>query len=200
MQSPISLTWLLVLSAAIAVGCEEKKSAPAPGSSASSGSTESTKQEDQPAVVAYPPGYVPPADAGAAAPPEPKTGVCSFQDSSYDGQDTKSFEKMIVKLKDDKIVAAEYTYRGSYALDGKTDTLSVPVNYGKWTDFEMPMTSGTKKFSVKIKGDDIDYKGTATEGAHGNCGWKMANEEEEKEKEKDKAKDKTKDKAKDKKK
>jgi hypothetical protein len=192
MQPTLRPATLVLALAVLFAGCEEKKPAPRPSTTESVASNSTPSPEEKPAVVAYPPGYVPPVDAGDAPPPEPKTGVCSFQESGYDGQDTRSNEKMVVKLKDDKIVAAEYRYRGSYALDGKSDSLSTPVAYGKWVEFEMPMTSGTKKFEVKIKGDDIEFKGTATQDAQGDCVWKMANEEEEKEKNKDKSKDKSK--------
>jgi hypothetical protein len=184
----LSAPVLAAVGAVLALGCEDKKPAPVPAPVPSATAT-SASREGSDNVVAYPPNYVPPADASAApAPPEPKTGVCSFQENSYDGQDTRSSEKMVVKLKDDKIVAAEYRYRGSYALDGKSDSLDVAVIYGKWVEFELPMTTGTKKFQIRIKGQDIDFKGVATQDANGECVWKMANEEEEKQKDKEKAK------------
>ena len=151
-------------------GCEDKKKPVPPPPPSAEPKPAATSKEEQPAVVAYPPGMAPPEDAGPdAPPPEPKTGVCSFHESGYDGQDTKSDEKMIVKVKDDKIVAAEYVYRGSYAIDGKTDQLSVPFEQGKWVEIELPMTSGSKKFKVKIKNDVIELKGTAAQDANGDC-------------------------------
>lgn len=176
---------LLVL--LLATACDEKKkpppvpsAAPEPVASAAPPAT-----DEAPAVAAYPPGMAPPEDAGTdAGPPEPKTGVCAFNESSYDGQDTKSNEKMVVKIKADKIVAAEYTYRGSYAVDGKSDKLDIPFVQNKWIELELPMTSGTKKFQIKIKDDVIDFKGVATEGADGDCQWEKPEPEKGKKKKK----------------
>jgi hypothetical protein len=181
------------------IACEEKKQ-PSPAPSATPEATAMATGET-PAVAAYPPGMAPPEDAGSdAALPEPKTGVCAFSESGYDGQDTKSNEKMVVKIKDDRIVAAEYTYRGSYALDGKTDKLDIPLVQNKWLEFDLPMTSGSKKFQVKINANFIDFKGTATEGADGDCQWEKLDEEKKKEKDKEKEKEKAKEKEKERKK
>lgn len=176
-------TFLVLLACSLSLGCEEKKKPPPPAAASEEPKPAPTPTEEQPAVVAYPPGMAPPEDAGPdAPPPEPKTGVCSFHESGYDGQDTKSDEKMIVKVKDDKIVAAEYVYRGSYAIDGKSDQLSVPYQPGKWVEFELPMTSGTKKFKVKIKDDVIELKGTAAQDANGDCQYEKPEKEEKKKK------------------
>lgn len=148
-------------------------------------SAQATPTAETPAVAAYPPGMAPPEDAGSdAAPREPKTGVCAFNESGYDGQDTKSNEKMIVKIKADKIVAAEYSYRGSYALDGKSDKLDIPLVQNKWLAIELPMTSGTKTFEVKIKDDVIDLKGVATQDADGDCQWEKPELDKDKKKKK----------------
>src|SRR5690606_40910216 len=123
-----------------------------------------------PSVVAYPPGQGPP-DAAPEAPRDPRTGVCSLLETGYDGDNTRSTEKLIVKIKDDRIVAAEYSYRGSYALDGKSETLNVPLVDAKWIDFAMPMTSGTKKFSIRLRSDVMDANGTAAQEPAGRCTW-----------------------------
>lgn len=162
----------LVLLSCLELACEEKKKPLAAPPVESATPSTATATPASPAVAAYPPGMAPPEDAGSdAGPPAPKTGVCAFNESSYDGQDTKSNEKMVVKIKADKIVAAEYTYRGSYALDGKSDKLDIPLVQNKWISIELPMTSGTRTFEVKIKDDVIDLKGVATEGADGDCQW-----------------------------
>jgi hypothetical protein len=174
----LALATMLVLAS---LSCEEKKKPPPIASATVQPSATAKPTEEQPSVAAYPPGMAPPEDAGSdAAPPEPKTGVCAFHESSYDGQDTKSDEKLIVKVKDDKIVAAEYVYRGSYALDGKSDKLSVAFEPGKWAEFELPMTSGTKTFKVKIKADVIEIQGTAAQDAHGDCTYEKPAKEEKK--------------------
>lgn len=171
MRAP--LAWVLLVAL---FGCEEKKATPRSGAT-----TEATgeKPAENSGVVAYPPGYVPPADAGAAPPPDAKTGICSFQDNSFDGQDTRSNEKLVVRIKEDKIVAAEYRYRGSYALDGKSESLNVPVKYGAWVEFELPMTTGTRTFKAKVQGVDMDLKGTAAADASASCVWKMEDQDED---------------------
>jgi hypothetical protein len=161
------------------VACEEKKTTP-PGATPEAGAEKPAEgSEGQKPVVAYPPGYVPPADAGTAPPPEAKTGICSFQDSSYDGQDTRSNEKMVVRIKEDKIVAAEYRYRGSYAIDGKSESLNVPVKQNEWVEFDLPMTSGTRPFKARLKGTDMDLKGVAASDASADCVWKMEDQDED---------------------
>lgn len=157
--------------------CDEKKPTPAVPSATGTASAAEPATPAQTAVVAYPPGMGPPADAGIEAPPLPKTGLCAFQESSYDGQDTRSNEKLVVKIKDDRIVAAEYTYRGSYALDGKTESLSIPLQQNAWIPFELPMTSGTKEFKLKVKDNFVEFKGTAIPDADGNCVWEKPAED-----------------------
>jgi len=179
---------MLALSVALslAFACDEKPKSGTAVSATGEPTAAPVKTEETPAVAAYPPGMAPPEDAGSDAPlPEPKTGVCAFNESGYDGQDTKSNEKMTVKIKDDKIAAAEYSYRGSYALDGKTDQLSIPLVENKWLDFEMPMTSGTKKFQVKYKANVMAFKGTATQDKEASCQWEKPDKDKEKEKDKD---------------
>ncbi len=179
-RTALVLTLLL-----FATACDDrKKAAPSPSAvPESTASVATAATEPTPAVAAYPPGMAPPEDAGSdAAPPEAKTGVCAFNEQSYDGQDTKSNEKMVVKIKADKIVAAEYTYRGSYAVDGKTDKLDIPLVENKWLEFELPMTSGTRKFQVKIKANVMDFKGVATEDADGDCQWEKPEKEKDKKK------------------
>lgn len=175
---------LLVL--LLATACDDKKKpVPVPSATPEPTSAAPKPTEETPAVAAYPPGMAPPEDAGSdAAPSEPKTGVCAFNEQSYDGQDTKSNEKMVVKIKDDRIVAAEYTYRGSYAVDGKSDKLDIPLVENKWLDFELPMTSGTRKFQVRIKANVMDFKGVATEDADGDCQWEKPEKEKDKKKKK----------------
>jgi major membrane immunogen (membrane-anchored lipoprotein) len=159
------------------VACEEKKTTPG-ATPAASAETPAEGSGGQKSVVAYPPGYVPPADAGAA-PHEAKTGICSFQDNSFDGQDTRSNEKMVVRIKEDKIVAAEYRYRGSYAIDGKSESLNVPVKQNEWVEFDLPMTNGTRPFKARLKGTDMDLKGVAASDASADCVWKMEDQDED---------------------
>lgn len=180
----------LTVMLSLAAACEEKKK-PLPALDAvPSASAPANPTEQAPAVAAYPPGMAPPEDAGSdAAPAAPKTGVCAFDESGYDGPDTKSNEKMVVKIKDDKIVGAVYSYRGSYAIDGKTDQLDMPLLIGKWLEFEVPMTAGgSKTFKIKIKDDFIEFKGVATEGADGNCQWEKPDKDKDKKDKKDKKK------------
>jgi hypothetical protein len=169
----VSLLGLLLVALS---GCEEKKAASGTGAGAE---PSAEKPVENSSVVAYPPGYVPPADAGAAPPPEAKTGLCSFQDNSFDGQDTRSSEKLVVRIKEDKIVAAEYRYRGSYAIDGKSESLNVPIKHNEWVEFELPMTSGHKTFKARVKGVDMDLKGTAAADASADCVWKMEDQDED---------------------
>ncbi len=167
-------------------GCEDKKSKAPSTQTATSESAVDEPSSGSKEVVAYPPGYVPPEDAGVAAPAKPKTGVCSFMENSFDGQDTRSNEKLVIKIKDDRIVAAEYRYRGSYAVDGKSESLDVRVKPGEWVEFELPMTSGTKTFKARLKGSDVDLKGTAAADASGNCVWEEVDETDKDDKDKDK--------------
>src|SRR5262245_14089228 len=171
----------LFLFSLFALGCEnDKKKAPA---GASTDSTNSPSTEPTSALVALPPGYVPPEAGADAAVILIKTGVCSWQESSYDGQDTKSNEKIVIKIKDDKLVGAEYIYRGSFAIDGKTESLSIPIREGQWVEFEFPMSSGgSKTFKAKIKKNDVEFKGTAGQIAQGSCTWVEATSDEELEK------------------
>lgn len=179
---------LLALMASVGglAGCEKDKPAsPEVAATATQSAPTPTKKTDpeddekQPAVVAYPPGQGPP----DAAPPDevpPRTGVCSMLETGYDGADTRSTEKLIVKVKEDRIVAAEYSYRGSYALDGKVENLSIPWREGKWLAFEMPMTTGTKEFKLKVKDDVADFKGTAAQDKQGSCTWEKQPEPKKK--------------------
>jgi hypothetical protein len=162
----------------VLLGCEEKKAVPAFSLDAGSDKPAEVAQGTKP-IEAHPPGWVPPADAGTAAPPEAKTGICSFQENSFDGQDTRSNEKMVVRVKEDKIVGAEYRYRGSYAIDGKSESLNVPTKQNEWVEFELPMTSGTKTFKARLKGTDMDLKGTAASDASASCVWKMEDQDED---------------------
>lgn len=173
---------IVVSSCALAlslVACEDKKTAPVGSTPDASSEKPAEGSEGQKSVVAYPPGYVPPADSGAAAPPDAKTGICSFQDNSFDGQDTRSNEKMVVRIKEDKIVAAEYRYRGSYAIDGKSESLNVPIKQNEWVEFDLPMTSGTRPFKARLKGTDMDLKGVAASDASADCVWKMEDQDED---------------------
>jgi hypothetical protein len=177
----------LLAVALFASGCESKKPAPAPVPSATAEPTAAKKSDDeepaQPAIAAYPPGQGPP-DAG---PPEERvlrTGVCSLLETGYDGDNTRSTEKLIVKIKDDKIVGGTYSYRGSYALDGKVENLSIPLLEGKWLEFEMPMTTGTKEFKVRIKNDVMAFKGTAALDKENTCTWEPPPDPKDKKKKK----------------
>lgn len=185
MAGPMRPLPALVLLLALAAACEEKKKPLPPPLAEGTPSASAAPPSEAPAVAAYPPGMAPPDDAGSdAGPAEAKTGVCAFNESSYDGQDTKSNEKMVVKIKADTIVAAEYSYRGSYAVDGKSDKLNIPLVPNKWIKLELPMTSGSKTFEVKIKDDVIDFKGVATEGADGDCQWEKPEKDKDKKKKK----------------
>jgi len=179
-----AMTLSLTAAALLVAACDKKPPPPPPATTAeatASAAASAAPEEKKPELVAYPPGYEPPEDAGTdAGPTEPKTGICSFHESGYDGQDTRSNEKMIVKVKDDVIVAAEYSYRGSYAIDGKSDQLLIPLVQKKWLDIELPMTSGTKKFQVKIRDDVIELKGTAAQDPEGDCTWEKPEKDEKK--------------------
>jgi hypothetical protein len=172
----IACSSFLLLSLA---ACEEKKPAPALSTAEAGAEKPAEGSGGQKSIVAYPPGYVPPADSGASAAPDAKTGICSFQDNSFDGQDTRSNEKMVVRIKEDRIVAAEYRYRGSYAIDGKSESLNVPVKQNEWVEFDLPMTSGTRPFKVRLKGTDMDLKGVAALDASADCVWKMEDQDED---------------------
>jgi hypothetical protein len=175
---PLLISALFVL----AVGCEDKKKPP-PSPVPSGESTSSPNAQSTSDLVALPPGYVAPDAAVEASVTLIKTGVCSFQESGYDGQDTKSNEKIVIKIKDDKLVAAEYTYRGSYAIDGKTESLSIPVRQGEWMEFEFPMNSGgSKTFKARIKKNDVEFKGVAAQNAQGSCTWVETTAEEDEKK------------------
>lgn len=177
---------LLALTAFFAA-CEDKTKQlpPAPSAepapSAAAKATDEDDEEPAPAVAAYPPGQGPP-DAGAPEERPPRTGVCSMLETGYDGMNTRSTEKLIVKIKDDTIVAGTYSYRGSYALDGKVENLSLPVREGKWLSFEMPMTSGTKEFKVRLKSDVMNIKGTAAQDMDGSCTWEEPPEDSKRKK------------------
>jgi hypothetical protein len=178
-MSRFDLVAVWLLAAAALIACEKRKppapeaaasAAPSAPPPASTSDQVEDQDQDKPAVVAYPPGQGPP-DAAATVDQPPRTGVCSMLDTGFDGADTRSTERLIVKVKQDEIVAAEYSYRGSYALDGKVEGLSVPLREGKWLEFEMPMTSGTKQFKLKLQSDVADFKGTAAQDKQGSCTW-----------------------------
>src|SRR5262245_38592008 len=89
------------------LGCNKSKSVgPLTESSASPGAG-SKQDEDQPSGQrALPPEQAFARRGIAEAPPPaapPKSGVCAFQENGYDNADTRSEEKMVVKIKDDKI-------------------------------------------------------------------------------------------------
>jgi hypothetical protein len=156
-------------------GCEDKKPAPTPEASAAAEPSapkpaDGDEEPDKPAIAAYPPGQGPP-DAAPVEAREPRTGVCSLLETGYDGDNTRSTEKLIVKIKEERIVASTYSYRGSYALDGKVENLSIPLVEGKWLSFEMPMTTGTKEFKVRLKSDVMAFKGTAVLDKESTCTW-----------------------------
>ncbi len=155
------------------LSCEEKKPLPAAAVEPSAETPKPTRSDDdddeEPKVVAHPPGYVPP-EAGPPVGVEPRTGLCSFNESGFDGMDTRSTEKLIIKVKEDTLVHAQYSYRGSYALDGE-GTLDLPLRDKKWTKFELKMTSGTKTFEVRVRSDIMDLRGTAAKDAQGSCAW-----------------------------
>jgi major membrane immunogen (membrane-anchored lipoprotein) len=105
-----------------------------------------------------------------------KIGYCAFEENSYDGQDTRSQEKMVVKIRDGRIVHVLYRYRGSYALDGTAEP-NLPVREGAWQPLEFPLTSGTGKFKVKLDGNSMLFKGTAADTPQGDCRWEEAEPE-----------------------
>jgi hypothetical protein len=168
-------------------GCEQKKAPPQPAASGSEPkATTASKQDDEEqepaqAAVAYPPGQGPP-DAAPAEERPLRTGVCSLLETGYDGENTRSTEKLIVKIKDDKIAGGQYSYRGSYALDGKVENLSIALSEGKWLEFEMPMTTGKKQFKVRLKDDVMAVKGTAALDKEGSCTWEPPPEPKKKKK------------------
>jgi hypothetical protein len=137
--------------------------------------------ENTPAIRALPPeqafarsGTEPVAPAG----PAPiGTGVCAFIEKSYDGQDTPSTEKMVVKIKDGRIVRVTYSYRGSYGMNGEADNLTIPISEGQWTAISLPTSSGKQEFKVKLKGKTMTFKGTATDTPEGDCVWNASGDE-----------------------
>lgn len=161
-----------------ATGCkDDKKPVPAvvPSSEPSRTKSKTDDEDDdepaEPKVVALPPGVT--ALPEAAPPPEhePRTGICSFSESSYDGMNSPSNEKLVVKVKNDLIETASYSYRGSYAIDGKAENLNIPLREKKWISLTLKMTSGTKEFKIRIKDDVVDIKGTAADEPQGDCEW-----------------------------
>ncbi len=175
MKCALPAVGAVLVAATFAGGCEQKKPTPEPAATAAAEPSATTRSDDDdepetPAIAAYPPGQGPP-DAGPAEERVLRTGVCSMLETGYDGDNTRSTEKLIVKIKDDMIVASTYSYRGSYALDGKVENLSIPLREGKWLSFEMPMTSGTKEFKVRLKNDVMAFKGTAALDKENTCTW-----------------------------
>ncbi|MEZ4227180.1 MAG: hypothetical protein R3B13_39945 [Polyangiaceae bacterium] len=161
-----------VLALLLAVGaCEKKKLPPPEPAATASSKAEPSATEEQPTQVALPPGVTAYPDAEAAAPREPRTGLCTFFESGYDGQDSRSTEKLIIKVKEDRIVAAKYSYRGSYALDGEREGLDMALVEKQWLSVQMKMTSGEKTFEFRIKDDVMDVKGVAASDAQGDCAW-----------------------------
>jgi hypothetical protein len=156
-------------------GCEDKKNPvipEAPGTASAARPSKSETTEEPPTQVALPPGVTAYPDADAPPPVrEPRTGLCTFYETGYDGQDSRSTEKLIIKVKEDRIVGAKYSYRGSYALDGEREDLSMPLVEQQWLSVELKMTSGSKKFEFKIKNDVMDVKGTAATDGQGDCAW-----------------------------
>ena len=167
-------------------GCkQEKKPVPALEPSSEPAKERAKKDDDdeedesdKPTVVALPPGVT--ALPEAAPPPEhePRTGICSFSESSYDGMNSPSNEKLVVKVKDDIIHSASYSYRGSYAIDGKAENLDIPFREKKWITLTLKMTSGTKEFKIRIKDDVVDIKGTAADEPQGDCSWEDVDRED----------------------
>jgi hypothetical protein len=133
------------------------------------------------AVQALPPEQAFARDPKAAAQPMGPvpvgTGVCAFIDKSYDGQDTPSTEKMVVKIKDGKIVRAQYTYRGSYAVDGLAENLTIPIGEGAWVPLSFTVGGSTKEFKVKLKAKTMTFKGTAADMPEGDCVWNASSDE-----------------------
>ncbi len=165
------------LALALAGACDNKKP-PAPVATTTA-AAEKESAAPSSTIVAYPLGYTPPADAGAEGGPPLRTGLCSYTDNGYDGQDSKYTERMVIKIKDDVIVGAEYRYRGSYATDGKSESLHVPLVPKKWLEFELPMTSGTKTFKVRFRpSEDMDFKPMFDADAAGECMWEKVEEAE----------------------
>jgi hypothetical protein len=182
--------FVLCAAALAALACEDKKPAPPTEPSATAEPASTKKSDDdgdeepaKPAIAAYPPGQGPP-DAGPTEDRPLRTGVCSLLETGYDGDNTRSTEKLIIKIKDDKIVGGTYSYRGSYALDGKVENLSIPLVENKWLEIEMPMTSGTKDFKVRIKNDVMAFKGTAALDKENTCTWELPSDPKDKKKKK----------------
>jgi hypothetical protein len=185
-RTAFALVTPILAATLVLMACDKDKparpeaAASAPSIEPTAGKKPAAEDDDTaPAIVAYPPGQGPP-DAEAPVDRPPRTGVCSMLDTGFDGADTRSTERLIVKVKDDTIVASEYSYRGSYALDGKIENLSIPLREGKWLELEMPMTTGTKQFKLKLKSDVMDLKGTAAQDKQGSCTWEKPPEPKKK--------------------
>jgi len=183
----VTRTWLAcaALGMALVCGCKnERHEAPKPSAEPTAASKPPSEQDDPStpaAVKALPPEQAfarDPAQAAQPMGPVPVgTGVCAFIDKSYDGQDTPSTEKMIVKIKDGKIVRAQYTYRGSYAVDGLADNLAIPIGEGAWVPLKFTVGGSTKEFKVKLKGKTMTFKGTAADTPEGDCVWNASGDE-----------------------
>jgi len=160
---------------ALFVVCGCKKEPRGTGAQATSAETARKSgdppEEEKPTAKAYPPGVTPPPEPDKPPGAETKTGVCSFRDTGYDGQDTKFAETLVVKLRGGRIVLSRYSYKGSYAQEGTDENLSVPVTENEWATFKVPASSGPVEFKVRIFGDRMKIRGTAVQDAEGHCTW-----------------------------
>jgi len=185
MISKLSSLAYAAVGIALVCGCKsEPREAPKATGDPAATSKANAEQDDPStpaAVKALPPEQAFARDPSAAAQPMGPapvgTGVCAFIDKSYDGQDTPSTEKMIVKIKDGKIVRAQYTYRGSYAVDGLADNLAIPIGEGAWVPLKFTVGGSTKEFKVKLKSKTMTFKGTAADQPEGDCVWNASGDE-----------------------
>jgi hypothetical protein len=183
MMNRISLVYA-ALGITLVCGCKsERHDAPKATAETTATSKANAEQDDPsttPAVKALPPEQAFARDPSQAQPTGPVpvgTGVCAFIDKSYDGQDTPSTEKMVVKIKDGKIVRAQYTYRGSYAVDGLAENLAIPIGEGAWVPLKFTVGGSTKEFKVKLKSKTMTFKGTAADQPEGDCVWNASGDE-----------------------
>jgi len=166
---------LCSLSAFGASACKEKAPAPNPEPSATGAARQGqSTPESEPTVKAYPPGVTPPPEAPKPAGVETKSGVCAFRDTGYDGQDTKFSESLVVRIRDGHIVGLTYSYKGSYAQEADEDALDIPIRENEWATLKAKASSGPVDFKVQVVGDRFKMRGTAAQGAEGQCTWMAA--------------------------
>jgi len=167
------LVCAMLASLFVVAGCKEepRRSGVQAASAETARKSDDPLAEPTPTLKAYPPGVTPPPEPEKPPGAETKTGVCSFRDTGYDGQDTKFAETLVVKLRGGRIVSSRYSYKGSYAQEGTDENLGVPIKENEWASFKVPASSGPVEFKVRIFGNRMKVRGTAVQDAEGNCTW-----------------------------